>query len=131
MQKIRDMDTSKVFDTFPSIYKNTSPVTEANMASLRLEFFEWEPAPPNHTDFNSACALFRSVCSQIESALELSESFTGGFDEIFALTDEQRTALRDAGLIDYLNFADRWCNHEANKIGLQAPAWWYKCWEDQ
>lgn len=130
MQKIRDIETGQVFDGFPPVYKNTSPVNASNMTSLGLEYFEYVPPTPSYPDLDTACALFRSVCAVIESSLEI-VNFRGGFDEIFALTDEQHAILRAAGLIDKLNFADRLCNHEANKVGLQAPAWWYRCWETQ
>ena len=69
--------------------------------------------------------MFRGICSEIELALSISD-FRGGFDELLALTPEQHTTLRSTGLIDRLNLVDRLCNHEANKVGLQAPAWWYR-----
>jgi hypothetical protein len=128
MQKIRDIETGQIFDGFPAIYKNTSPVNIHNMSLLGLEYFEYTPPSVSCPDLDSACVLFRSICASIESALEI-DDFKGGFDEIFALTDAQHMVLREAGLTDKLNFADRLCNHEANKVGMQAPAWWYRCWE--
>lgn len=87
-----------------------------------------EPHTPDYTTLEGSCGLFRAVCGEIEVALGI-ENFRGGFDELLALTPEQHDIIRGAGLTDRLNLADRLCNHEANKVGLQSPAWWYRCWE--
>lgn len=81
----------------------------------------------DHSDFNLACDLFKSVCAQIQELT--GEQFRGGYDEIlnFMNSDLSKTdGAKDIGL--RLTFADLACNHEAKKIGLSSPQWWYKCW---
>lgn len=87
-----------------------------------------EPHTPDYTNLDMACSLFRAICVEVEAALNI-ENFRGGFNELLALTQEQHDIIRGMGLTDRLNLADRLCNHEANKVGMEAPAWWYRCWE--
>lgn len=86
------------------------------------------PYTPDYTSLDEACGLFRLVCDAIAVALGV-ETFRGGFDELLSLTTEQHDIIRVAGLTDRLSLLDRLCNHEAGKVGMEAPAWWYRCWE--
>lgn len=81
------------------------------------------------TDFNKACELFRNTCEEIRVFLNL-DKFTGGYDEILnIMTLEQFKSNEGIILANKLNIANSLCNHEAKKIGLSAPDWFYKCWE--
>lgn len=134
MIKYHNSETNETVTKLPVVWrhngKSTIGLTEDNMGSFGWEKITEEDPVPNltiYTDLDSATAIFRGICSEIELALSISD-FRGGFDELLALTPEQHNTLRSTGLIDRLNLIDRLCNHEANKVGLQAPAWWYRCW---
>ena len=135
MKLYRDTITGETFRVLPRIYKNTSPINEANMYLVDLELVI-EPDPiieepqsisMDYTTLDFACTLFRTVCETIKTTLAL-EDFKGGFDEILALTSEQIATLKTTDLLERLTFTDRLCNHEATKVGMHAPLWWYRCW---
>lgn len=89
---------------------------------------EPEPTPEDPlSDLKTACDMFRVICYEIGDLID-NPNFRGGFDELLSLNKEQQTLIRENGLNDRINLVDRLCNHEANKLGLQAPAWWYRCW---
>ena len=87
---------------------------------------EEEPEEPTKA-LDDACTLFRAICYEIGTAIN-NPNFKGGFDELLSFTKEQQDIVRTLGLNDRINLIDRLCNHEANKVELQAPAWWYRCW---
>lgn len=81
------------------------------------------------TEFNKACELFRNTCEEIKTFLNL-DKFTGGYDEILTVMSlDQFKSNEGIILTNKLNIANSLCNHEAKKIGLAAPEWFYKCWE--
>ena len=135
MKTYRDKITGEIHYVLPKIYKNTSPITEDNMHIVDLELVVEddlipEALPQASTDYTAldfACTLFRTVCETIKTTLSL-EDFKGGFDEILALTSEQIATLKTTDLLERLTFTDRLCNHEATKVGMHAPLWWYRCW---
>lgn len=137
MQLYKEPITGKLFHRLPKPWRQDNKVimglNDNNMGShgwTMEEVQEPDTITPLNTyeNLNPACTLFRQVCGEISSLLNI-EGFKGGFDELLSLTEEQQISLRTSGLSDKLNLVDRWCNHEANKVGLQAPAWWYRCWE--
>lgn len=81
--------------------------------------------------FETACAYFRQICSEIGSLISDSE-FRGGYDDmpVFYAHDEYKTdkgvqlAIAWAGANDL-------CKYEASKLGIGSPDWWYRCWEDK
>ena len=80
------------------------------------------------TEFNTACGYFRQVCAEIGEMIGDSE-FKGGFDDmpVFYNNSSYKT---DKGM----QLAIAWsgcnslCKHEAAKLGIGSPEWWYKCW---
>ena len=139
MKKYRDKVTGEIFYTLPSVYKNASPITTGNMHLVDLEMIIEETNIPqevniipsvDYTALDTANTLFRTICETIKTTLSL-EDFKGGFDEILALTSEQIATLKTTDLLERLTFTDRLCNHEADKVGMQSPRWWYRCWQLQ
>lgn len=136
MKLYRDTITGETFRVLPRIYKNTSPINEANMYLVDLELViesdpiieEPQSISMDYTTLDFACTLFRTICGAIKTTLSL-EDFKGGFDEILALNSEQIATLKTTDLLERLTFTDRLCNHEADKVGMQSPLWWYRCWQ--
>lgn len=103
---------------------------------IEAGYSEYNPPPANSNfgvyleEFNSACAQFRQVCSQIKAAANL-ESFTGGFDE---MVEFQRAPIYST--VVGLQLAIAWsaanelCKYTGSKVGYGQPEWWYKCWEE-
>ena len=82
-----------------------------------------------HPDFEAECAKFRTVCAEIKEFLGLDE-FYGGYDELDKYIERPELLTPEGqALKDKLNLYDSSCNHEAGKIGLPSPEWFYKCWE--
>lgn len=90
----------------------------------------------NYTDLDKSCEYFRAVCMQIQNVLPVefplrqvpdgSYKFTGGYDEIknaFQYFNSDLIPLAFA-----LNIANDDCNHEAGKVEMDSPKWWYRCW---
>ena len=85
--------------------------------------WEAETAPYN------ACQYFRQICHEIGELIN-DPNFKGGYDDmlIFYNHDAYKT---DKGL----QLAIAWsgcndlCKYEANKLGINSPEWWYKCWD--
>lgn len=83
----------------------------------------------DNSSFETACAYFRQICSEIGSLIGNSE-FRGGYDDmpIFYAHEAYKTdkgvqlAIAWAGVNDL-------CKYEASKLGIGSPDWWYKCWE--
>lgn len=94
-----------------------------------LERPEPTPTPePDTTNFDSACAQFRSVCSQIESYFQL-PGFTGGFDEMAQIQGHPSfLTLQGQALTQAWNAANKLCTYEGAKLGYSQPQWWYQCW---
>jgi len=81
----------------------------------------------DYTELDKACENFRNTCNTINALLpESLRPFHGGFDEI-ALARQYMTAETLALAVILLS-DDASCNHEANKVGMQSPKWWYRCW---
>ena len=84
----------------------------------------------NTVDFDNACQVFRQICSQIGELIE-DENFKGGYDDMMTFYNHPAYKT-DKGL----QLAMAWsgcndlCKYEGNKIGLNSPEWWYKCWEN-
>ena len=82
----------------------------------------------DETEFNTACSYFKQVCAEIGEMIGDSE-FKGGFDDmpVFYNNSSYKT---DKGM----QLAIAWsgcnslCKHEAAKLGIGSPEWWYKCW---
>ena len=82
------------------------------------------------TNFDNACSYFRQICQQIGTLIN-EPNFKGGYDDMITFysnnqykTDEgMQLAIAWSGCNDL-------CRYEANKIGLNSPEWWYKCWQD-
>ena len=80
------------------------------------------------TEFDKACEYFRQICGEIGALMGV-EDFKGGYEDmpVFYAHESYKTdkgmqlAIAWSGCNDF-------CNHEAAKIGLGSPAWWYKCW---
>lgn len=81
------------------------------------------------TDFDNACALFRSVCDEIGTFIGV--EFKGGIEEYN--TFMQSSAYLNAKQ-DGLELAVKWigadkaCVHEATKLGIKSSEWWKICW---
>ena len=79
-------------------------------------------------EFDKACEYFRQICGEIGALMGV-EDFKGGYEDmpVFYAHESYKTdkgmqlAIAWSGCNDF-------CNHEAAKIGLGSPAWWYKCW---
>ena len=81
----------------------------------------------DYTELDKACENFRNTCNTINALLpESLRPFHGGFDKI-ALARQYMTA-ETLPLAVMLLSDDAACNHEANKVGMQSPKWWYRCW---
>lgn len=80
------------------------------------------------TDFDTACSYFRQICGEIGVLMGVSD-FKGGYDDmpVFYAHESYKTdkgmqlAIAWSGCNDF-------CNHEASKLGMGSPDWWYKCW---
>lgn len=81
------------------------------------------------TDFNSACALFRATCNDLGTLLGI-DDFHGGYDELLAIVGKAEMRTEQGTILsDKLNLANSLCLHEAKKVGLPAPDWFFKCWD--
>lgn len=82
----------------------------------------------DYTELDEACENFRNTCNMINNLLPeaFPKPFHGGFDEI-VLARQYMTA-ETLPLAVMLLSDDAACNHEANKVGMQSPKWWYYCW---
>ena len=86
------------------------------------------PEEPSTEEFDRACEYFRQICGEIGDLMGV-ENFRGGYDDmpVFYAHDAYKTdkgmqlAIAWSGCNDF-------CNHEAAKLGLGSPEWWYKCW---
>lgn len=83
------------------------------------------------TDFDQACSYFRQICGEIGTLMG-DPNFKGGYDDmpIFYAHDSYKTEKGVQLAVAWAG-CDLFCNHEANKIGLTSPDWWYRCWEQQ
>lgn len=88
------------------------------------------PEPePDRTDFEAACAQFRTVCAAIGTAIG-DNDFRGGFDEMAAFSEHPVFSTLDGvKLAIAWSAANDLCVYEGKKIGLGQPAWWYDCWQ--
>lgn len=83
------------------------------------------------TAFNTACGYFRQICGEIGDLMGVSD-FRGGYDDmpVFYAHESYKTdkgmqlAIAWSGCNDF-------CNHEASKLGIGSPDWWYRCWGEQ
>ena len=93
---------------------------------------EAHPEPkPDTTDFDAACAQFRTVCGQIATAANL-PGFRGGFDEMadFAASAVYAT-VQGLALAMAWSAANELCKYEGAKLGFGQPEWWYQCWKEE
>lgn len=81
--------------------------------------------------FESACSLFRMVCSRIGGFLGV-DDFRGGFDEysefITSKAYQDNPVLGNALAIQW-SAANELLVYEGKKAGYEQPQNWYKCWE--
>lgn len=92
----------------------------------------------NYGELDKACSFFRDSCYSIQILLpptfELrlmrdgSKKFTGGYDEIQMLFGVLELNEQILLAIMALDLANNICNHEANKVEMNAPKWWHYCW---
>ena len=89
------------------------------------------PIQIDTTDFDRACSYFRQICGEIGTLMD-DPNFKGGYDDmpIFYAHDSFKTE-KGMNLAVAWAGCDLFCNHEAKKLGLGSPEWWYKCWEQQ
>ena len=103
-----------------------SPVTEALFVSLGGTITDdGEPTP-----FETACAQFRALCSEIGIFIGDSE-FKGGFDEYASFAASAAYAqnpVKGNALAIQWSALNELCKYEGAKIGLGQPGWWYACW---
>ena len=82
------------------------------------------------TQFNKACSYFRQICQEIGTLIG-NNNFKGGFQDmtIFYSHESYKT---DKGMQLAIAWSgcNEYCNHEAKKIGLNSPQWWYICWQN-
>lgn len=91
------------------------------------------PRSTDTTDFEAACDVFRSVCSQIKTFAGL-ETFRGGFEEALAFLNSEafvNDKLTGTYLFSLWQGADKSVTYEASKVGIGQPDWWKKCWNIQ
>ena len=115
----------KTFDKLPDPCNGVSPMTEARFTQIGGVILD----EPNA--FESACAQFRSLCSEIGKFVGDVE-FKGGFDEYaeFA-SSESYTAnpVKGNALAIQWSALNELCKYEGAKLGYGQPDWWYRCWE--
>ena len=88
-----------------------------------------EPEPVDTTDFDNACAMFRSVCGDIGALIGVTD-FRGGFDDMVTFQQSaQFNTLEGLHLGMEWSAANELCKYEGSKIGLGQPEWWKKCWK--
>ena len=88
----------------------------------------YDPENTDMTKFNEACRIFRGICAEIGELLEI-PNFLGGYDDLLNVKDDERLSTKQGQhLINMINLANSQCLHEAKKIGLSSPDWFYMCW---
>lgn len=107
------------------LYTLDEVLPNENYVSLPEPIIEEDEDPIS--DLDLACLLFRETCTRIGEVLGI-HNFRGGYDEILSINKTQQTKLRREGLLERLTFVNSFCNHEANKVNMEAPKWWYHCW---
>lgn len=82
------------------------------------------------TDFDLACGYFKQICGDIGKLMG-EENFKGGYDDMprFYAHPTYKTAQGMQLAIAWAG-ANEFCNHEAKKLNLDSPQWWYKCWSE-
>jgi len=88
----------------------------------------YDPQNTDMTKFNEACRIFRGICGEIGELLGI-QNFLGGYDDLLNVKDDERLSTKEGQhLINMINLANSQCLHEARKIGLSSPDWFYMCW---
>lgn len=127
----------KSYDKIPDPFLGTSPMYDrvgSNFIPRDELFVELGGTIEDDgqlSPFEEACAQFREVCAAIGEFIGDAD-FRGGFDEytIFAVSQAflDNPILGNTLAIQWSGCNER-CKYEGAKIGLDQPAWWYKCWE--
>ena len=86
------------------------------------------PRSSNEAGFNTACEKFREQCLLMRELIN-DQTFMGGHEQMYAVRisdkwDDPRVQQCHRDISDL----NQWCLHEAHKLGLESPDWWFKCW---